>query len=238
TRSVALKLALEELSYGPVYHGEDGMLNDASTRQWYKALRSKYHGEGEPFRKKDFDRIFCGFQVVSDMPAVAFPDELIQAYPNAKVILTLRDIDKWHKSFIATVYASTTYIMSIAAAYVANILLSPTRWSLPVAIMFFNGYFRGDFPNNGKTVFIEHYQHIRDQVSQDRLLEFDIRDGWKPLCEFLNMPIPNHAFPNSNEKEAVNKKIRMIINNEICRSIKISCILILLASLTYSFYRL
>lgn len=62
---------------------------------WHDALNAKYKGEGE-FGRKEWDQLLGDCQAVCDWPACAFAKELIEAYPNAKVILTTRDVDSWH----------------------------------------------------------------------------------------------------------------------------------------------
>lgn len=63
---------------------------------WMQALHAKFDNQGN-FEKKDWDMLLGHCQAVCDFPAAAFGPELIAAYPNAKVILTNRDVDSWYK---------------------------------------------------------------------------------------------------------------------------------------------
>jgi hypothetical protein len=64
---------------------------------WMEALEAKYDGKGKPYGRAEFDKLLGHCQGVSDMPAILFADELIAAYPEAKVILTHRNFDTWYK---------------------------------------------------------------------------------------------------------------------------------------------
>lgn len=64
---------------------------------WLKALQAKFHGRGKRFGREEFDQLLGHCQAVTDIPAACFAEELIEAYPNAKVILSYRDIDAWHE---------------------------------------------------------------------------------------------------------------------------------------------
>lgn len=64
---------------------------------------------------------------------------------------------------------------------------------------FFQTFFRGDFPNEGKRVYKEHVDEVRSLVLPERLLEYNIKEGWAPLCEFLDEEIPGDPFPNIND---------------------------------------
>lgn len=95
---IALRQALRTLGYNDTYHGYVAALeNPRDCELWYEALRAKYDGVGKPFEREDFDQLLGNCQAVCDFPAAAFAKELIEAYPEAKVILTERDVDEWHR---------------------------------------------------------------------------------------------------------------------------------------------
>ena len=92
-------------------------------------------------------------------------------------------------------------------------LLSYFDWNAglyyPMLRKFFDTMFRGDFPNQGKTVFREHYAQVRELVPSTNLLEYDIRDGWGPLCRFLDKEIPLEiAFPHVHDVETFRNRSR------------------------------
>lgn len=81
--------------------------------------------------------------------------------------------------------------------------LSNLSWAAsmyyPMLSKFFETFFRGDFPNQGKQVYLDHIAEIRSLVPHERLLEYQIRDGWGPLCEFLGEEVPDEDFPHIND---------------------------------------
>lgn len=91
-----MRKALERLGYGKCYHMMCASVeNPPDCLMWHDALNAKYKGIGE-FGRKEWDQLLGDCQAVCDWPACAFAKELIEAYPNAKVILTTRDVDPWH----------------------------------------------------------------------------------------------------------------------------------------------
>lgn len=91
---------------------------------------------------------------------------------------------------------------------------STSRWSRPVAILIFEKFFKG-FAVKGKDVYRSHYQAVRSLVPKERLLEYNIKDGWEPLCKFLEQEVPRCSFPNGNEGEATQKLIRELKTREV-----------------------
>jgi hypothetical protein len=95
---IALTTALKVLGFHNAYHGLDALtINPRDCELWWKALQAKYEGKGKPFGPKEFDQLLGHCQAVSDVPAICFAEELIAAYPNAKVILTVRDANEWEE---------------------------------------------------------------------------------------------------------------------------------------------
>lgn len=163
---------------------------------WMDALRAKYDGEGERFTRADWDQLLGDAQAVCDWPSIAFARELIEAYPEAKVVLTNRDVHSWHASTMKTVYWRVT---DPELRWLSKFDWAASMY-YPMLCKFFDGFFEGDFPNRGKDVFQRHYAEVRSLVPKDRLLEYRVTDGWGPLCEFLGEPVPKeYPFPNAND---------------------------------------
>jgi len=205
TGTVSLRAALKRLGYEDCYH----MLS-ASTENppdcllWQDAFAAKYDGVGK-FGREQWDMLLGGCQAVADWPACAFAKELIEAYPEAKIILQSRDVDSWHASTMKTVWwrASEPDLQ----------IISNFSWGAglyyPMLKKMFDTFFRGDFPNKGKQVFLEHYEEVRSLVPPERLLEYQITDGWEPLCNFLGQPIPDgEKFPRANDTNGFLKRCK------------------------------
>ncbi len=188
---------MQQLGYVDTYHMMSCSIeNPPDALFWMDALRAKYDGVGKPFQREDWDKLMGHCQAVCDWPAIAFARELIEAYPEAKVVLTNRDVDSWHASTLRTVYWRATDPELRA--------LSRVNWAAgmyyPMLKKFFDTFFEGDFPGRGKDVFLRHYDEVRSLVPKDRLLEYRVSEGWEPLCDFLGVPVPrNEKFPNVND---------------------------------------
>ncbi|KAJ8109418.1 hypothetical protein ONZ43_g6140 [Nemania bipapillata] len=191
-----MRAAMKQLGFIDTYHMMNCSIeNPPDALLWMDALRAKYDGVGE-FTRKDWDKLLGGSQAVCDWPACAFAKELIEAYPEAKVIMATRDVDSWHASTMKTVWWRATDPELR--------MLSNFSWAAkmyyPMLKKFFDTFFEGDFPNRGKDVFTRHYAEVRKMVPPERLLEYRVQEGWEPLCKFLDIPVPKDVpFPNVND---------------------------------------
>lgn len=79
-----------------------------------------------------------------------------------------------------------------------NLLVPPTRWIGPIWRKTWAGFFANDFHGTHRAAFAQHYERIKRLVPQERLLVYDIRDGWDPLCRFLGHGVPSAPFPCAN----------------------------------------
>ncbi|KAF3492329.1 uncharacterized protein GIQ15_01846 [Arthroderma uncinatum] len=155
---------------------------------WLDALLAKYEGIGT-FEKKDWDALLGHCQATTDAPGCAFVPELVAAYPEAKVVLNKRDMEKWYNSVLDTVYK----------AYIASKAMGVDEPRFKMLGKIWEHMFGDDFHKNGKDVWVKHYQMVRDLVPADNLLEFEAKDGWEPLCKFLEVPVPDVPYPRVND---------------------------------------
>ena len=192
-----MRAAMKQLGYVDTYHMMNCSIeNPPDALMWMDALTAKYDKQGEPFTRADWDQLLGNAQAVCDWPSIAFAKELIEAYPEAKVVLTNRDVDSWHASTMKTVYWRVT---DPELRWLSHFDWA-ARMYYPMLKKFFDGFFEGDFPGKGKEVFTRHYEEVRSLVPKERLLEFRVQDGWEPLCEFLDEPVPQGCkFPNVND---------------------------------------
>jgi hypothetical protein len=188
---------MKQLGYVDTYHMMNTSIeNPPDALMWMDALCAKYDKQGKPFTRDDWDQLLGNSQAVCDWPAIAFAKELIEAYPEAKVVLTNRDVDSWHASTMKTVYWRVT---DGELRWLSRFDWAASMY-YPMLKKFFDAFFEGDFPNRGKDVFRKHYQEVRSLVPKDRLLEYKVTDGWGPLCDFLGEPVPKECgFPNVND---------------------------------------
>lgn len=198
TGTSSLRLALRELGYKECYHMMCASAeNPPDNLMWQDAFAAKFDGKGK-FGREEWDALLGHCQAVCDWPAIAFAKELIEAYPEAKVVLCTRDVNSW--------YASTLKTVNWRANDPELKWLSKFDWAsglyYPMLRRFWDCFFYGDFEKYGKQRFHEHYEEVRSLVPPERLLNYRIGEGWDPLCEFLEHKVPDMPFPNVNDSSA------------------------------------
>jgi hypothetical protein len=131
----------------------------------------------------DWEDVFAGFRSTVDWPACNWWRELMARYPSAKVILSLRDADAWFRSTQATIFSDP--VQSQAPPSIVKIITDKVGKDLHDRERCIAAYER-------------HNAEVRAAVPADRLLVFDAKQGWGPLCAFLGVPVPDAPFPSVN----------------------------------------
>jgi hypothetical protein len=188
TGTMSLKLALEQLGFGPCYHMVEVFKLPDAPGQWSAAA------DGEAV---DWERVFEGFNSTVDWPSASFYRQLADAYPEAKVILTERDADAWYRSTQATIFN------------VPPPQGEPTPWHLMVRKVI-GGMFDGDMATKEHVieVYRRHNDEVRRTIPPERLLIYDVAEGWGPLCAFLGVEVPAGPMPKVNSTEEFQARIR------------------------------
>ena len=154
---------------------------------------------GIPFTRADWDEVFGRCEAVTDV-ASFFAPQLVEAYPEAKVVLVVRDEEGWLRSTRQSLEMVFDPVAKVFHRWVEPAIGS---YSGPAAARFHAGWFRGDTVEgamaNARERYREHNDTIRKMVPPERLLEFQLADGWAPLCEFLGKEVPDVPFPRVNE---------------------------------------
>ncbi|KAL2042336.1 hypothetical protein N7G274_004825 [Stereocaulon virgatum] len=211
TGTVSMQAALETLGCTPCYHGYTALYNISDCPVWYRAFEAKYHSNGPPFTRSDWDNLLGKYGAVTDVPAICFADELIAAYPEAKVVLVERDIESWYRSFQEVIDNYSTRTTSILAILDPQ-LMRPSSRLFAYVFQDRKGFFRAgnnqELRDNARSVYKEHYAHVRAITPKERLLDFQLKGGWGPLCEFLGKEIPEVPFPKLHEQGALKEAIR------------------------------
>lgn len=182
TGTLSLKVALEQIGFGPCYHMTEVMLAPESMAQWVRAA------DGEP----DWETIFKGFTSTVDFPGCTFWRELSQHYPDAKVLLSVRDAETWFESTQATIFSEPAIGMLSGVAPMKE-FLSKVAWS----------NFGGKIHDKDFMIaaFKRHNAEVQRTIPKDRLLVYEASQGWEPLCKFLDVPVPDGPFPRINSRE-------------------------------------
>ncbi len=187
TGTLSLKFALEKLGFTKCYHMMEVFQNPSHRALWLRAHR------GEAI---DWDSLFEGYQASVDWPSCNLWREQFEHYPDAKILLSLRDPDKWYDSVMATIYKSST-----ANADSDNEdARRSVDWINEIAWQrLFDG--RMDDRAHVTRVFRQHNEQVQREVPPERLLVFEASEGWEPLCRFLEADVPDEPYPKVNTTE-------------------------------------
>ncbi|KAK7413485.1 hypothetical protein QQX98_007633 [Neonectria punicea] len=214
TGTSSMQRALMILGYNDVYHGFALFANVCETEYWMEAFKAKYETQPgqQPFGREEFDHLLGHCGAICDYPANVFGPELVEAYPDSKVVLVERDVDAWHKSFdesiIDVLYNPVwRFLAAIGARYVTEVNALTTMWAKHV----FRATNKQGLQANARDGYRRHYQTVRATTPPERLLEYDLKDGWEPLCKFLGKPVPDVPFPRINDKESFHEKLTIIM---------------------------
>ena len=207
TGTKSLQAALETLGYGPCYHMTEVFGHPEHLPMWEAATR------GEPV---EWERIFGGYRATVDWPGAAFYERLMEAYPRAKVILTVRDPERWYESVRSTIYdvrkPASSQLFSFVARFVPR-LRNTRRAALLVSDLVWKQTFGDRFEDRkcALETFSHINQQVRERVPEDRLLVYEISEGWQPLCDFLGAEPPEGVpFPHLNDTKSFRRTTRGI----------------------------
>ena len=204
TATTTQMIALEMLGL-PCYHMRDMMADlETSVPQWRQALE----GNGQ------WDEIFEGKESTVDFPASYFWRELMDVYPDAKVLLSVRSAEGWVDSMqntIAQIWFGDSLMHHLAQAqyqidpvYAGWLDVLHDMWEKRGMLLNTDGN-----PELLATQMEEWNQEVIDTVPAERLLVWNPKDGWEPLCDFLELPVPEQPLPHVNDTENFQKSLMM-----------------------------
>ena len=189
TGTLSLKTALEELGFAKCYHMTDVLAHPEHVVLWDAAAR------GEPV---DWEALFQGYQATVDWPGCNFFEEFMRRYPDAKVILTVRDPERWYDSAQQTIY----HVRHAFPRWVRLFVPRTRHFTRMLDRLVWDGMFHGRFEDKpfAIDVFNRFNEQVRRVVPPDRLLVYQVQEGWGPLCSFLGVPVPaGKPFPHVND---------------------------------------
>jgi hypothetical protein len=181
---MSLKLALEKLLDGPCYHMLEVFPRPDHIAMWQDVI------DGKP---ADWDRLFDRFVTAVDWPVAAFWREISEAYPEAIIVLSTRDADSWWLS------ADRTILEGAFRKFPGS---ADDPWRVMVTALF-EKTFTPDYLDEvaAKAAYERHNADVRASAPKDRLVEWQLGDGWEPLCAPLGLPVPDEPFPHANTTE-------------------------------------
>jgi hypothetical protein len=189
TGTMSMRAALVRLGFGPCDHMVENEEHPERFALWAEALRCKNAGEAIDWRP-----LLTGFQAIVDWPGAYFWRELTAAHPKAKVLLTVRDSERWYTSVQPTIFSMLDDQLPQVAR---DIIFTRT----------FND--RLSDRQHCQDVFTDHIHAVRETIASEQLLVFDVKQGWQPLCAFLGVPVPrDEPFPHVNDTAAFKTDIQ------------------------------
>ena len=204
TGTQSLQVALEQLLGGPCYHMKNVIARHPEhIETWRAAARGDV---------VDWERLFDGYVAAVDWPVARFYEEMLTRYPDAKFILSHRDSDRWYDSTARTIYR-VRQVLGSAEWRVLLALLGKRRTFVDmVNEVVWDGTFDSRFSDRKHAIdtYEAHNDAVQRAIPAERLLVFEARDGWAPLCAFLGLPEPDGPFPHVNDSTTVGRALRVL----------------------------
>jgi hypothetical protein len=199
TGTNTLKESLERLGYAKTYHMKELLVHPENLHYWLSLKDTSV---------TKWDELYSGFQATVDFPGYPWYKEHMKKYPDAKVILTVRPFEEWYTSVYSTIWQAGPQTLPQKLKMMSKLLFNPRLRSVIKCVKFakgmiFNVHLEGKFQDKkfAEKVFNKHIEDVKAFVPANKLLIYDVRDGWGPLCKFLNMPEPKEPLPHLNKKE-------------------------------------
>jgi hypothetical protein len=199
TGTTTLKSSLEILGFNKCYHMKELLVNPDQLPLWLSL---------ENTGTTDWEKLYDGYEATVDFPGYPYYKEHLKQYPDAKVILTVRPFDKWYVSAHSTVWTAGPQNLPDKLKMMLKMLFNPRLRKVIKCIkfvkrVFWGKQFQGRFEDVAfaEKIFNQHIEDVKAFVPPEKLLVYDVSEGWKPLCDFLGLPEPLEELPHLNKNE-------------------------------------
>ena len=199
TGTVSLMTALEYLGYGPCHHMKACIENAQQTKWFLEAAN------GQPM---DWHDVFEHYQAAVDWPASAYYKNLLETFPEALVIFSDRPAEAWYDSVASTIYQ----VVPSLPGWLRKLVPHLDRWGQMVEQTIWQNELSGRFQDRRFAVqfFKDRLAEVRDVVPPEQLLVHSVKEGWEPLCRFLNVKVPSIPYPRANEARRIQSAIKVL----------------------------
>ena len=199
TGTVSMMIALNQLGYAPCHHMQACLGSSEQSKWFLEAARGE---------QMDWQKVFDGYEAAVDWPAAAYYKELIEAFPDSKVIFTYRDPDAWYESVAKTIYQVVPSVLD----WLRKVWPRVQQWSEMVNRTIWHGEFEGRFEDRdyAQGFMARRLAEVRDLVPEERLLVHTAAEGWAPLCDFLNVEVPDEPYPKANEAARIQGAVKAL----------------------------
>ncbi|HLI31722.1 MAG TPA: sulfotransferase [Solirubrobacteraceae bacterium] len=188
TGTLSLKVALEELGVAPCLHSLQSRAPLSASKHWQRLAA------GEQI---DWREALAGFRSSVDWLCARYYEQILEAFPQVKVVLSVREPQAWYESASASLHAARSLRRSSPDGRSQGALLEAVDRAI------WQELFDGRFceREHALAVFDRHSREVIARVPASQLLVYDVREGWAPLCAFLGVPEPSTPFPHLNGRE-------------------------------------
>ncbi|KZM22733.1 uncharacterized protein EKO05_0000786 [Ascochyta rabiei] len=199
TNTSSLISALRTLGYHP-YTMRSLVTDPTHIAVWQEAVHSTQHASGLPLPIND---ILSDYDAIADLPGCMFAEQLITAYPRARVVLTTRAYREWEKSMRESIWVLFTWRLFELCRLTGLSRMAPLIRLLHALFGVHNGNVYGGYET--RRAYERHNERVRELVSREQLLEIDAEDesGWDELCGFLGEERPEVEYPRFKEETAM-----------------------------------
>lgn len=190
TGTSSLRTALERLGFGPCYDMSEIIGDETRLTQWERIVGDR--------RRPDWKAVFDGYAAATGGPCAIYYRQIVQAFPDAKVILTVRDADQWYADTYDTFYQFALKGGDVDPEASTEIRERNVRLSRLTDVMTWKGLFGGRFYDKAYAieVFRDRNHGIVRNIDPGNLLVYEVTQGWEPLCAFLGVDVPPDDFPD------------------------------------------
>jgi len=196
TGTTSMKDALELLGYTKCHHMKEVMASGKQVDLFDQLSRGL---------QINWDEVFEGFEAAVDWPSAAFYKELMDHFPDAKVILTAREPERWYKSTRETIYSVSNKMPWILMLLIPRVRTCMGMINRLIWTQVFGGRFEDQ--QHALAVYNKNVEEVMATVPAHRLLVHSAKEGWEPLCAFLGKPVPNQPYPHSNEGKMLKRVV-------------------------------
>ena len=198
TGTKSLQQALVLLGFGPCHHmAELFPANQEHLWPMWKEIFSSSEDKSEKLKEA-----FRVYVATTDYPGCLFCKEFLQWNPDAKVILTVRDSpEKWVESARATIFP-----VESTRGPDSNSARQELLDSLIACVTKVHGVYPRKPETDLRKLYLDWNEEVKGNVKEENLLVFNVKEGWGPLCKFLDVPEPEQPFPNANSRKAFQKR--------------------------------
>lgn len=250
TGTLTMVEALKILGYPEPYHYSSVFANVKDADMWQEAFRLKYGtgpvgagGVAQGSRdvrnttnwRQLFDQLLGHCGAVTDTPGVMFAEELLAAYPEAKVVVVERDGERW----LLSIGVLLDGVLNPVARYIFR--FTDPLWFGRISNLgatWIAAFFGSTSPTqakaNAREAYAAYYAHIYSVVPPERMLKYDLGSGWEPLCKFLGKDVPDAPFPHCNEAETFNNAIGAFLGKAVKHSLFNLAVIVGVGAVSYA----